>query len=213
MEAIIFDMDGVIIDSESLHFELEGEILEELGGSFSKEAHETLVGTTDYDMWTKLKEQFNLKPSVEEIIEMKKERFMENLHHIELVDNFKEFMLTIHNEGYPIAIASSNNRRLVNAIVNKFDLGKYMTFIISGEEVNNGKPNPEIFLTAAKKMNINPDECLVIEDAANGVKAAKAARMKCIGLKNSNSGNQDLSEADLVIENFRELNLEIIERL
>lgn len=213
MKAIIFDMDGVIINSEPLHFKIEKELLEELGGNISDEELQSFAGTTDYNMWSKFKEMFKLKPSVEELIEAKKERFMKRIDEVELVDNFMDFMLSAYEEGYILAIASSNNRRIVNAVVEKFQLGKYMKFIISGEEVRKGKPDPEIFLTAAKKMGVEPEACLVIEDAENGVKAAKAAGMKCIGLKNMDSGKQDLSQADLVINNFNELNLDIIRGL
>ena len=213
MKAIIFDMDGVIINSEPVHFEVEQELLEKLGGKMSKEAHVAFVGTTDHYMWSTLKEQFNLEPAVEKIIKMKKEMFIEKFDEIELMDNFKELMLSLYNEGYPMAIASSNNRKIVNKVVEKFGLSNYMNSIISGEEVHKGKPDPEIFLTAAKKINVNPKCCLVIEDARNGVKAAKAAKMKCVGLENIYSGNQDLSEADLVINNLAELDLNIIKEL
>lgn len=213
MKAVIFDMDGVIINSEPLHFQLEKELLEELGGKFTKEIHKAFVGTTDYHMWKKLKEQFNLKPSVEEIIKMKKERFLKRIDEIKITENFMDFMLLLYSKGFPMAIASSNNRKIVDVVVNKFGLDKYMKFIISGEEVQKGKPDPEIFLTAAKKLGVNPEECLVIEDAENGVKAAKAAGMKCIGLKNVDSGNQNLSEADLIVNNFKELNLNMIKSL
>lgn len=206
-------MDGVIIDSEPLHFKLEKELLEELGGKINKKEHEAFVGTTDYYMWKTFKGKFNLKYSVEEMIKIKKERFIENIHKIELVDNFYEFMLKMYEEGFLMGLASSNNKNAVDAIVKKFQLDKYLKFIISGEEVSKGKPNPEIFLTAAKKMNVKPSECLVIEDATNGITAAKSAGMKCIGLKSSNSGNQDLSKADLVINNFNELSLDIIKKL
>ena len=146
-------------------------------------------------------------------IEMKKERFLSRIDEVKLTENFIDFMLILYNEGFPIAIASSNNRKIVDAVVKKFRLDKYMKFIISGEEVKKGKPDPEIFLTAAKKIDVSPQGCLVIEDAENGVKAAKAAGMKCIGLKNIGSGNQNLSEADLVVNSFKELNLNIIKNL
>lgn len=213
MKAIIFDMDGVIVDSEPLHFELERSLLEELGGKITKEEHKSFVGTTDYHMWSTFKEKFNLKPSVEEMIEMKKERFIENIYRIELVENFQEFMLTLYNEGYPMALASSNNKKAVNAIIKKFDLDRYMELFISGEEVSKRKPDPEIFLTVAEKMKIEPTACLVIEDAYNGVRAAKAAGMKCIGFQNKNSGNQDLSKADLVVENYNKLDIDILRKL
>lgn len=213
MKAVIFDMDGVIINSEPLHHKVEREIVEELGGKLSDEEVASFVGTTDYNMWSKIKKKFNFKLSVEELIEMKKERFMKEIDEIQLVPNFMDFMLSLYKKGYLMAIASSNNRKIVDTIVNKFQLYKYMKFIISGEEVKRSKPDPEIFLTAAKKMNVTPSDCIVIEDATNGVKAAKAAGMKCIGLKNTDTGKQDLSEADLIIENFNELSLDTLKNL
>ena len=211
MKAIIFDMDGVIIDSEPLHYEVEMELLEKLGGKMDKEAHQLFVGTTDYKMWSTLKENFKLKPPVEDIIEMKKDMFISRIDEIELMPNFMSLMLSLYNAGYPLAIASSNNRKVVDRIVEKFDLGVYIKFTISGDDVSKGKPHPEVFLTAAKKMSLVPKNCLVIEDATNGVKAAKAAGMKCVGLDSIPASGQDLSQADLVINNLAKLNLNIIE--
>lgn len=213
LKAIIFDMDGVIIDSEPLHFEVEKALAEKLGGKLDDDLHETFVGTTDYSMWDKLKKMFDFQPSVEEIVELKKEMFVERIDEVKLMDNFRELVSSMYDEGYPMAVASSNNRKIVDMIIEKFDLVKYMKFVISGEEVDKGKPDPEIFLTAAKKMNVEAEDCLVIEDATSGVKAAKAAGMKCVGLKNPDHGNQDLSEADLIINNLNELNLNIMKEL
>ena len=144
---------------------------------------------------------------------IKKERFCKKIPEIELVDNFMEFMLMLYEKGYKMALASSNNRKAVDAVVERFNLDKYFNFIISGEDVSKASPDPEIFLTAANNMKVEPKECLVIEDATNGVMAAKAAGMKCIGFKNPNSGKQDLSQADLVVGNFNQLNLDIIKDL
>jgi len=207
LKAIIFDMDGVIIDSEPIHFEVERALLEELGGTFDREFHESLVGTVDELMWSTFREKFDLSIPLNEIIELKKERFLNNLSRVPLVDGVTNLMSSLHKEGYSLALASSNNRKSVDAIIEKFGLDKYLHYSISGDDVEHGKPNPEIFLTAAKNMNVDPSECLVIEDAGNGVKAAKAASMKCIGFKNHNSGNQDLSEADLIINSYDEINL------
>ena len=213
MKAVIFDMDGVIIDSEPVHFEVEQALIEKLGGKLETQEHEKFVGTTDYYMWNKLKNKFDFEPSVEEIIEMKKQMFLEKIDQIKLMNNCKKLIVNLYKKGYPLAIASSNNRITVDKVIKKFDLGKYMKFVISGEEVNEGKPNPEIFLTAAKKMHILPEDCLVIEDAHNGVKAAKAAGMKCVGLKNLEHGNQNLTESDLIVNSLDELNLTTLKEL
>ncbi len=208
MKGIIFDMDGVIIDSEPLHYEIEQNLLNKLGGKLSEKEHASFIGTTDYNMWSSLKKRFNLVPSVEEIIEMKKELFLGKIDSIQLIDGFYELMIQLHKHGYKLGLASSNNKKTVEAIVDKFKLNNYIKVISSGEDVSNGKPNPEIFLTTAKKMNLNPKDCIVIEDAENGVIAAKKAGMKCIALKGSNIGHQDLSSADIIIESFRELSID-----
>ncbi len=213
MEAVIFDMDGVIIDSELLHVKLERELLEEFGGKISAVEHEAFIGTTDYYMWSTLKAKFDLAPSVDELIKIKKERFIQNIHEIKLVDNFYKFMLMLYNENYALALASSNNRINVDLIMDKFDLDQYIKVSISGEEIVKSKPDPEILLKVAQKLAVKPHHCLVIEDAAVGVSAAKSAGMQCIGFKNPNSGRQDLSKADLVVGSFNALNLDIIKEL
>lgn len=213
LKAVIFDMDGVIIDSEPLHIKIERELLEEFGGKITDEEHDEFIGTTDYHMWSTLKDRFNLEPSVDEMIKIKKRRFVKNIDKVELVEGFYDLMLELYNENYLLALASSNNRKTVDLILDMFDLDKYIKYSISGEEVEKGKPNPEIFLKVAKKLDVSPQDCLVIEDAFAGVAAAKAAGMKCIGFKNPNSGNQDLSKADIVIEDFKQINLEDIREL
>ena len=207
MKAIIFDMDGVIINSEPLHVKIERELLEELGGTITDKEHSNFIGTTDYHMWSTFKEQFNIELSVDEIIKIKRDRFNENIHRVELVPEFWDFFIEVYNTGYPLALASSNNRVTVDLIVEKFNLNKYLKVIMSGDDVNKGKPHPEIFLKTAEKLGVSPFNCIVIEDAKNGVLAAKAAGMKCIGFNNPVFEKQDLSKADLVVNSFQELKL------
>lgn len=158
MKGIIFDMDGVIVDSEPLHFKLEKEILEEFGGAIDRKEHESFVGTTDYKMWGIFKERFNLEPSIEELVELKKKRFQQNIDKIQLMDNILDFIKFLQYKGYILALASSNNKKTVDLIVDNFKLDKYFKVIISGEEVLNGKPDPEIFLKAASAMNLKPED-------------------------------------------------------
>jgi len=213
LKGIIFDMDGVIIDSEPIHLKLEKELLEEMGGNYLDVNRDNFIGTTDAHMWNTFKKQFDIKLSVEELINIKRKRFIENLDEIPLVNNVLELMKSLHNEGYNLGLASSNNRDAVESVKEKYNLTKYIDIFMNGEEVLKGKPNPEIFLTTAKYMNIKPENCLVIEDARNGVLAAKSAGMKCIGLQNKNSGTQDLSGADFVVDSYEDLTLESIKNL
>lgn len=206
-------MDGVIIDSEPLHFEVEAKLLEELGGVFDLDYHNTLVGTNDVLMWSIFKEKFSLKDSLEDIIQMKKERFLNEIHRVPMVEGFENLISFLHNEGYVLGLASSNNRESVNKIISIFNLNKYLSFSVSGDEVKKGKPDPEIFLKAAEILKLPAKDCLVFEDAKNGIEAAKSAGMKCIAYRNPNSGPQDLSQADLIIDNYDEINLTVLKNL
>lgn len=213
MKAVIFDMDGVIIDSEPLHQKVEADLLRELGGEMTDEERKSFVGTTDYHLWSTVKEKFNLKHSVEELIQMKKDHFMAEIHTIPLVDGVKDVFNQLTDAGYLIALASSNNRQAVDKIIEQFDLEKYLELAMSGEDVEKGKPNPEIFLKTAEAMQVDPSECLVIEDARNGVIAAKRAGMKCIAFDNPNSGEQNLSDADLILKDYENFDLSQVEKL
>lgn len=207
MKGVIFDMDGVIIDSEPIHVKLERALLEEVGGDYSKINHDGFMGTTDAHLWSTLKKQFNIKLSVNELIYMKQERFIKNLDQVPLVNNVLNLMESLHGKGIKLGLASSNNEKAVEAVKNKYGLARYMGIFTNGEAVSKGKPDPEIFLSTAKYMNLEPENCIVIEDTRNGVLAAKAARMKCIGYQNKNSGDQDLSEADLIINNYENITI------
>lgn len=211
MKAIILDMDGVIIDSEPKHFEIEMKLLEELGGSISVDKHKQFVGTTDYYMWDKLKNQFNIKMPVEYIIDIKRERFNKSISSLSLIPNFMDFIESVYNKDFLIALASSNTRSSIDKVIKSFKLDKYLNYSISAEEVKNGKPDPELFLKCAEILDIKANNCLVIEDSEAGVEAAMSANMKCIGLRSNKS--QNLAGADLVIDNFNEINIDIINKI
>ena len=107
----------------------------------------------------------------------------------------------------PIAIASSSPKIFIEAVVEKIGIRQYFKILISGEEIERSKPEPDIFLKAALLLNVNPSECLVVEDSKSGTIAAKKAGMKCIGYQNFNSGNQDLSNADFIVNDIREIDI------
>jgi len=196
-----------------VHIKLEKELLEEAGGDYSKINHGDFMGTTDAHMWSAFIKQFKIELSVEELINIKQERFMKDLDQIPLVDNVLDLMETLQNKGWKLGLASSNNEEAVEAVKNKYKLTKYIDVFTNGEAVSKGKPDPEIFLTTAGDMNLKPENCLVIEDTQNGVLAAKAAEMKCIGFQNKNSGAQDLSNADLIISKYENITIEDMKNL
>jgi len=217
-KTVIFDMDGVIIDSEPLHQKMELKIFKQLGLDISFEEHCTFVGTTTKYMWSTLKERYNLPQTLEELIEMKDETYINYLEANEnsdvvAVPHVIQLIKELHVNKVRLVIGSSAPIREIELVLDIFDLGQYFEAYASGEEVSNGKPAPDTFLHAAKKLSVNPDECIVIEDSHNGIKAAKAAGMKCIAFRNINTKPQDLTIADMVVDSIKELNYDLIMQL
>ena len=207
MKAVIFDMDGVIIDSEPIHFEVDMQTMKDLGCEISVEELEKYVGTTNEYMFTDIKKNYNIRKSVEEIInynvEMVKNKIIQS--NLEPIEGIRELLIDLKNKNIPAAIASSSPKDFIDVVVSKFELKDYFKYIVSGEEVANGKPAPDVYIETAKKLGLSPKDCTVIEDSKNGVLAAKTAGMKCIGFQNSNSGNQDLSKADAIVKSIAEI--------
>lgn len=210
MKAFIFDMDGVIIDSEPLHFEVDLLTLAYFGAQGTKEDLERFVGMTNPEMWAVLRDELQLAPTVAEIIEYqlanKIERLTQDPH--EPIDGIKELLEQLKQRQIPIAIASSSPRVFIEAVLKKFEIIDLFSCIVSGEEVPKGKPAPDVYLEAASQLGVRPQDCVVLEDSRNGIIAAKAAGMRCIGYVNLNSGIQDLSQADLIVSSVRDINLE-----
>jgi len=215
-KCIIFDMDGVLINSEPLHFDFENKLFESLGITVSREQHETFVGTTAKTLWTIIKQTHNLPFTVSELILKGQSDFLvylENKNSLEPIQGIPELLNKLKYGGYILALASSSPHKLINYVLNKCKIEEYFPVRISGDDVTYGKPDPEIFLKTSEVTGIKPENCLVIEDSKNGVNAAKLAGMKCIGFKNPGSGNQDLSASDLIIDSFNGLTISTIENI
>lgn len=213
MKAIIFDMDGVIINSEPIHQLVEREMVEDFGGSLSREKHQQFVGATDRYMWEFIKKELDLDMHIDDILKIKEVEFRNKLDEIELVEHFDALIKRVKKAGYKTALASSNNKKTVHLVVDKFNLKDKFDYIITGTEVEKGKPNPEIFLKAAKNLNVNPENCLVFEDTKNGVEAANRANMKVIGYLDKKHSIQDLSAANKVVYSLKDVDEKMISGL
>jgi beta-phosphoglucomutase family hydrolase len=216
LKAVIFDMDGVIIDSEPIHFKFEQSTFAKLDIIVDESYHNSFIGTTSNYMWQSLKDKFALSQSVEELVSISRSgflTFLKSLNNIELISGTGSLIKELYNSNIKLAVASSSPMEMIDYIVDTLEVDKYFSALVSGDYVNRSKPNPDIFLYAAEKLGVRADECIVIEDSHNGVKAAKAAGMKCIGYRNLNSGNQDISCADIIIDNFSELKVDILNTL
>ncbi|MEO7043744.1 MAG: HAD family phosphatase [Ferruginibacter sp.] len=206
---IIFDMDGVLLDSEKLYMGMNQIFFKKLGADISIAEHQTFVGMSANKMWMYIKDKFNLSHSVDELKELEKELKHTTLKETALVPTFGviDFLEFLKQNGHTITIASSGLKKNIDLILQKLNIEKYFELVISGEQVAKGKPEPDIFLKVADHYGRQPSDCIVIEDSTNGVLAAKTANMFCVGYYNPTSGNQDLTKADIIIDSFKDQKL------
>ncbi len=207
IKAVIFDMDGVIVDSEPIHYRLNQELFQKLQLNITEEEYRTFVGVTDWDMWSAIKARHRRPETVEELLSMHREHSRAEMEKFDLepIPGIPELLKRLKAARLKLAIASSAPVDWIMVVVRKCGLESYFDVLVSGEHVAHGKPAPDIFLLAAEKLGVSPDECLVIEDAERGVQAAKAAGMQCVGYQNPHSYAQDLSLADRIIQHPDEL--------
>lgn len=210
MKALIFDMDGVIVDSEPIWIASKQKMLQEQGVEVLDSYHHQLFGMTLTTMWTKIRSDFDLKLSVEECIARGEEirHEMRSSVSIESIPGAISLIRELSQAGIPLAIASSSSNKDISKVVDEFGIRECFKALVSGEDCQRSKPNPDIFLKAAEQLGIAPSQILVIEDAVNGVTAAKAAGMKCIGFENPNFEKQDLSQADGITRDLSTLTIE-----
>lgn len=211
-KAVIFDMDGVLVDSEPLHVSVVTSMFVDYKIPLSKNMFNRFAGSTSLSMWKTLSEEFNLKMSVAELSAENINRFVNTLNStdgVQLFDGVREVLTNLNKKGIPIALASSSNKPIVESVMNKFDLKQYFNTIVTGNDVKHSKPHPEIFLTASRNLGVPPMECIVVEDSPNGVKAAHAAGMSCIGFA-SDKNHHDISYATWLIKSFGEFDYNLV---
>jgi len=216
IQTVIFDLDGVIIDSEPVHFRLEKKMFEELQIEVSSEEHNSFVGMSSENMWKKIVTQHKLSYQVEALVQKKYALYIDDLINtpdLYPIPHVVELIKELYKNNFKLLIASSSPLEVIDAVIEKFVLSNYFIGIVSGTQFTHSKPHPEIFLSAANLANSKLHECVVIEDSENGVTAAKAAGMKCIGFVNPNSGNQNLNKADVIIESFEKVDANFIRSL
>ncbi len=205
-------MDGVVIDSNSFHYNNWNSYFEEhFGVTLPKEEFGMKLGESHHHFTLHFVNKYANKADFEKVRSDIYARYSINREKIPLKKNFKETLIEL-SKNYKIAIASGANIEAVIDTLKIYGITKYFDFKIGGDQVKRAKPNPEIFLNAAKGIGLKPEECVVIEDAAMGLQAAKAANIKCIMVDDVITASQDHSAADGKIENFEEL-IEKIKKL
>jgi beta-phosphoglucomutase family hydrolase len=209
IKAVLFDMDGVIAETEQVHIEAEKQTMLKYGVQITEEELHRYTGTTAKQTFTELIAKYKIDTTFQKIFN-EKEKIMFKLleKDADPVKGVIELLHKLKEEHVKLAVASSSHRRLVQYVLRKLEITELFDSIITAEDVSRGKPDPEIFLKSAKMLKMSPAECLVVEDAELGVEAAKSAGMKCLGYKNPHSGNQDLSKADIVTDDFSTIDVQ-----
>ncbi|WP_395051803.1 HAD family hydrolase [Flavobacterium sp.] len=216
IQTVIFDMDGVIVDTEPVHSYAYFQHFAELNIDVSKDMFTSFMGNSTRNTFQKLKELFPIDLEVEDLIQRKRTIFndaFDNKEDLYLIEGVEKLIKDLHQNGMQLIVASSAAKVTIDRVFNRFGLHQYFSHIVSGEDFPNSKPHPEIFEFAADLSIASKENCIVIEDSTNGIIAAKAAGIFCIGYNSENSKLQDLSLADVVINHFDELNFERISKL
>lgn len=208
LKAVIFDMDGVIVDTEPLHRKAFAKMFNEVGITVDNALYGSFTGKATLAICKDLCTHFQLSQTPQVLMALKRKYFkgiFENDHTLALLDGVLPLIKEYYDHGLTLVLASSASMENINQIFSRFDLEKYFSAKLSGADLKDSKPHPEIFIKAANASGHDATECMVIEDATNGIKAAKAAHIFCVGYQSVNSKNQDYSDADLVISHFEEI--------
>lgn len=207
LKAIIFDMDGVIIDSEPQHGRAALKVLHKYGADADMSYHEQFIGSSTANMAQKVISDFSLSLSPEELLaelnQAKREIHKEEGY--PSLPGICELIPKLAASGWKLAIASSSNPAEINAVVSSLGIRKYFDQLVSSSNVAHPKPAPDTFQLALKKLGVSAEEAIVVEDSSYGVEAAIAAGIACVGYDNPHSGKQDLSRADVLLESFEGL--------
>jgi len=212
IEAVIFDMDGVIVDSEGYHFRAFLDVLKNYNIVITKREYLDWVGITTEDIFRILKQKYSLPEDVGVLIDRKEKRVVELMRNIKLISGVKEFIGFLRDNGYRIALASGSDASVIEYIINKNNLRDRFEVITTLGDVKQPKPNPEMYLLTAHRLNVSPKNCLAIEDSEAGVNSAKNAGMYCIAVRNRWTVNHDVSRADCIVENLKDITQDLIRR-
>ena len=208
LKAIIFDMDGVIVNSEPLHHLAYKKMFEEFKLDVSNSLYESFTGQSTYSICEQLCEIFDLKVDANSLVLSKRKHFkiiFENDSSFEMIDGAMNLIKDYFENNLTLVLASSASMTNIERIFKKFDLNKFFKAKISGADLKESKPNPEIFVKAAELAGFKKDECIVIEDSTSGIMASKSAGIYCVGYNSYNSKNQNYDNANLVVSDLNEI--------
>ncbi|MBI3032899.1 HAD family phosphatase [Candidatus Woesearchaeota archaeon] len=215
-KAVIFDMDGVLVDTENFHCDAWIKTFADHGILLTEEQyHQTFTGTSSPIIVKEIMQKHDKSmPDIEGVV-YKKTEYASSLMQGKLVPlpGVRELIMNLYKKKYKLGLASSSGMQVVSTVLSSLDLeGKFMV-VHSGEAVKQGKPNPDIYLQTAALLEVLPEYCVVIEDSKAGIIAARSAGMKCIGIMNGKNKREDLQHANIIAEHFDQITEELINEL
>ena len=210
LKAVIFDMDGVIVDTEPLHRKAYFNMFEEMDIAVSEALYTSFTGQSTLEICTTLVDHFSMKQAANELVACKRKHFKYLFEHddsLQLLEGVRDRIEEYHQHGLTLVLASSASMANIDRVFQRFDLDPYFTAKFSGADLPKSKPHPEIFIKAAAATGQPTQHCMVIEDSTSGITAAKRAGLFCVGYNSAHSKDQDYSQADVVVTDFSELQL------
>ena len=204
---VIFDMDGVLADTGPIHFESWVKMAEEIGAKFTRDMFEQTFGQQSPTITRKLVGPQVDEAHVEKWASLKEQYYREMVRHkLKPLPGVIKIINDLKSEGFKLAVGSSGPPENVELLLVSLDIKNYFDVIITAADVDKGKPNLDVFLIVANKLNIKPEHCLVIEDAPVGIEAAKRANMKSIALTTTHNKEQ-LTDAQIIAKDLSEINI------
>lgn len=193
-KAVIFDMDGVIFDTERVYLEIWQSVFEKYGYKMTKELYVNVMGTGRKNVIKTFLENFGDDLPIEKMYEEKDNQLFYIIENqgIPLKEGVKELFSMLKEKNYKIALATSAKRERVEKQIKDKWLKESFDAIVCGDDVEKGKPSPDIFLKAAKKIDVEPENCFVVEDSPAGIKAAFSGGMKGIHVEDLKAADEDI---------------------
>lgn len=206
IKAVLFDMDGLMIDSEPLHYQAFNNIFQKYGNFLPKEENdERYIGITDTDAAEDMVQRFGLPLSANQLVKEVQDEYTSIISNgIPGQPGLMELLKDLKNHGYKTSIASGSTREEIEMVIKGLGIEDYMDSYTSAYEVDKGKPAPDVFLEAAERLGVKPEECLVLEDAPSGILGAKLAGMLRYAVPTEQTKDKDFSLANRVLKSLSE---------
>jgi HAD superfamily hydrolase (TIGR01509 family) len=212
--AVIFDLDGVLVDSEGVWNAARAEVTRQHGGIWQADAQRAMMGMSSTEWSAYMHDQLGVKLTAEEISEIVAGELADRYReHLPLLPGAAEVVRGLAAR-WPLALASSANRSIIDLVLKLAGLRECFAATVSSEEVSRGKPAPDVYLEAARRLEVRPDRCVAVEDSSNGLRSAAAAGMSVIAVPNKEfPPSQDaIALADDVVQSLAELTPERVDR-